>query len=48
MKTEFQLKATPQGMMQQLIEWAKSLSPEEKAEVRAAMAKQFKPIREKP
>ena len=48
MKTEFNLQAAPQDLIRQLVEWAKTLSPEEKAEVRAEMAKQFKPIREKP
>jgi len=37
MRTEFNLKTSSQGMMQQLIEWAKSLSPEEKAKVRGLL-----------
>jgi hypothetical protein len=41
-KTEFQLKTTPQDMVKQLTEWAKSLSPEEKAKARAALISQLK------
>lgn len=37
-KTEFNLKTTPQDMMKQLVEWAESLTPEEKAQVREELA----------
>ena len=35
------LVGTIQEMFEYLIEWAKTLSPEEKAKLRAEMAKQF-------
>lgn len=39
---DFNLKTTPQNMVQQLTEWAKSLSPQEKAKARENLISQLK------
>jgi hypothetical protein len=48
MKTEFNLKTTPRDMMIQLLERAKSLTLEQKAEVREALMAQMPPVPREP